>query len=553
MKKRIRALILALAMVFALAACGGSGEQGGGTGTSATNTGTPRTEAPENSGGAPTELRVGMTTSMGDLSPFGYSSVGRNQIRYWIYEYVAIFTEFGQTWEEMEWQLAKNIEQVDSLTYKIELYDYIVDAIGNPVKASDVAFCFNEVAAAGIVSRATKYLDVATAIDNVTLEIKLQTDIVGALEYLVTQVPIVSEKTYNEHQDQMTTLPITTAAYQITESVDGSYMLFEKNDNYWQTDESVRSIYAKQPVETIRYLIIPEASQAVIALQTGEVDMLASLAGNDLSYFVNADGTNVDGFNSSFVQDSKPVDLVFNMSEGPEGDLFRDNLPLRQAILHAINPDDVVAIACDGRAEVIHDLGMNTCGDYSPEWDDEPYFDYDLDLAKELLAEAGYPEGMKDGQQLTIRLICATAYDDAAQVIQGQLMQLGINVSLQVLDDAMFSTLQMDPTSWDIWLDKKGNEGYITGTYDNIMLQNKEGVGARTFIVDDKLESLLVTAHNISTHTKDAMDELHYYVVDNAIARGVYVPYVYSVSREGITPYLHPWGFLCPNVSTFTG
>ena len=85
------------------------------------------------------------------------------------------------------------------------------------------------------------------------------------------------------------------------------------------------------------------------------------------------------------------------------------------------------------------------------------------------------------------------------------------------------------------------------------MLQNKEGVGARNFIVDDKLESLLVAAHDISTHTKEAMDELHYYVVDNAIARGIYVPYVYSVSCEGITPYLHPWGFLCPNVSSFTG
>ena len=132
MKKRILALVLALAMVFALAACGGGGEQGGSTGTPApeTNTGTPSTDAPETSGGgAPTELKVAMTTTMGDMGPFTYSSAGRNNLRYFVYEYLAMFKEFGTPWNEMEWVIAKDIQQIDDVTYQIEIYDYVVDAI----------------------------------------------------------------------------------------------------------------------------------------------------------------------------------------------------------------------------------------------------------------------------------------------------------------------------------------------------------------------------------------------------------------------------------------
>ncbi len=100
----------------------------------------------------------------------------------------------------MEWQLAKDIQQIDDNTYQIEIYDYIVDAIGNSVKASDVVFCINEVATNGAYPRITTYLDSVTALDDVTIEIKLKSTLVGALEYLLVQSPIVSEKTYKENE-----------------------------------------------------------------------------------------------------------------------------------------------------------------------------------------------------------------------------------------------------------------------------------------------------------------------------------------------------------------
>ncbi len=130
-------------------------------------------------------------------------------------------------------------------------------------------------------------------------------------------------------------------------------------------------------------------------------------------------------------------------------------------------------------------------------------------------------------------------------------MELGLEVELLALDDAMFSDYQYDPTQWDISIMKQGTEAYISNIYDGYMLRNKDGVGAKNFIVDDELEALLEAAHDVSTHSAETVDALHDYVKDNAIAYGLYVDQVYAVGREGIEVFQHPWNVLVPNACTF--
>ncbi len=92
----------------------------------------------------------------------------------------------------------------------------------------------------------------------------------------------------------MSTTPITTAAYQVTECVDGSYYIVTKNENYWQKPE-LANYYAQQPVDKIKYNIITEGSQATIALQMGEVDMISSVKSSELGYFIS-DGIVNEGY-----------------------------------------------------------------------------------------------------------------------------------------------------------------------------------------------------------------------------------------------------------------
>ena len=230
--KKVLAVALAVTMLGSLTACGGNG----GSGETAVKTPVGKEASAEGE----KIVNIAMTTTMGDLDPFAPPTQGRNFLRYAVYDNIAIFKDFGTSWDQMQWVMAKNIEQKDDVTFEIELYNYIHDALGNPINANDVVFCLNSISQSGNFTRFTNYMESATVIDDYNLEIKLKTTTVGAFEYMLAQCCIVSQKTYEEYKDQFSTKPITSGAYQVTECVSGSYYVLEKNPDYWQTDKNLR-------------------------------------------------------------------------------------------------------------------------------------------------------------------------------------------------------------------------------------------------------------------------------------------------------------------------
>ena len=77
-------------------------------------------------------ITVSNYVDIAGISPFAAPQSGRNDIRYLIYDQLAIMAKPGGDVDEMDFQMAKNIEKVDNDTYKIELYDYIHDwAVSN--------------------------------------------------------------------------------------------------------------------------------------------------------------------------------------------------------------------------------------------------------------------------------------------------------------------------------------------------------------------------------------------------------------------------------------
>lgn len=486
-----------------------------------------------------------MTTTMGDLNPFAPPTAGRNFLRYAIYDYLAIFKEFGTSWDNMQWVIAKNITQVDDVTFNIEIYDYVYDAAGNHITANDVVFCLNGMATSGNYTRFTNYMESAKALDEYNVEIKLKTTIVGAIEYIFAQCGIVSQKTYEENEDKFSTNPVTTGAYQVKECVSGSYYVLEKNQNYWQKDASLRSYTANayDYVDKFVYHVITEPSQATISLQMGEDDIITVVGNSEIGYFVNQDGTPANGYSLNKVLSSTATVLTFNIDQGS---IFDNNLALRQAILYAINREDIIIGGLKGNGEVMNDIAPLSCGDYNKEWDNEDYYDYDLDKAKELLAQAGYANGIDPatGKALHLRLMVDQQYKDPAVILQSQLIELGLDVELLAFDNSLVSTYQYDPTQWDMYMFIQGTECYVTSVYDGILAANKEGKAPKVFVKDDKLQELVSAAHEMSTHNTETVEALHDYVYENAYAYGLYLSYTFSVGRESIGLVNHPWGQL---------
>ncbi len=549
--KKVLVAIVVSAMMAGLIGCS-SKDSGGNTNTD-TNTSSPTGVAESNSTkGGEVVVDIAMTTTMGDLDPFAPPTQGRNFLRYAVYDNIAIFKDFGTSWDKMQWVIAKNITQVDDVTFDIEIYDYVYDAAGNQITADDVVYCLNGMSTSGNYTRFTNYMESAKVIDDYNLEIKLKTTTVGAIEYIFAQCCIVDKDTYETNKDKFSTTPITTGAYQVAECVPGSYYTLKKNPNYWQKDESLRSYTANQQVDTFKYNVITEATQATIALQMKEDDLITVSGNSEIGYFMNPDGTPVKGYSVNKVLSSTTTVLSFNMAE--DGGLFADNLALRQAVSYAINREDIVAGGLRGNGEIMNDLASQDCGDYNKAWDNEEYYDYDLDKAKTLLADAGYAKGIDPatGKPLHVRFLVDQQYKDTAVVLQSQLIALGLDCEILAYDNSLIASYQYDPTQWDIYMYIQGTECYVTSVYDGIFAAGADGMAPKCFVKDEKLQKLINAAHDISTHDEGTVEALHDYVYDNAYSIGLYQSYTFSVGVDTIKLVNHPWGQLVGPACDYT-
>ena len=83
----------------------------------------------------------------------------------------------------------------------------------------------------------------------------------------------VSKAAYEASKDKFATDVVTTSPYKLVKYVPDSEIDFEKRADYWQTDESLIPDRMVARVDKVNYVIIKEASQMGIALETGDIDI----------------------------------------------------------------------------------------------------------------------------------------------------------------------------------------------------------------------------------------------------------------------------------------
>lgn len=526
--KRWIALVLSLSMVLSLAACSGGTDASGSAATASTST---DTTVHATAADVVKNFDVGIDSDLGDLSPFGASSTGRTYSKYAIYENLLQFSAFGQTVDEMERMIAKTVTVVDDLTAEVEIYDYVQDAAGNPITAQDIKFCYDMCAESGNYPQLTTKMASCEITGDYTLTFKFNSADVGTMEYVLGQVPIVSQKAYEESGDGMLSTPISTAPYQVKELSAGSYLVLEKNQNYWQTDESLRTHFATQEFDQITFNVIKESSQMSIGLETGAIDAATSVSGSEIDRFMNEDGTPVDGYNVMSSYGGLTTWMGLNTTD--QSPLADENL--RLAVMYGIDAQAIVDGALNGKGRTVGTLGTPTSPDYKEEWEDT-YFSYDLEKAKEYFAQSGY-----NGGEVTLRIMTqnTTAHNRAAEIIQAYLSQLGINCEILAYDSALFNTYKGDPSQWDIKIDQGGTSDYVVTTMYTAL-----NSGSRDWIVDPELNDLLDAGMAMETYGEQSTQALHDHLMEEAYVRGIYVTDSYTVSIDCIEMVRHPWGQL---------
>jgi len=170
--------------------------------------------------------------------------------------------------------------------------------------------------------------------------------------------------------------------------------------------------------------IIPEASAAEIAIESGAVDFGA---------IPNTAITRFEGRGEFAVSHRTTLDyqwLAMNVQHPKLQDVN-----VRQAIRYAVDVPALLEVAYSGKAERAY--AMIPKAMKIGYWPDAPHYERDVDKAKEFLAKAG-----ADGLQLTMVTRSGTAfgtsYKDAAEIVQANLRDIGIDLQIKTYDDASY-------------------------------------------------------------------------------------------------------------------
>jgi ABC-type transport system substrate-binding protein len=221
-------------------------------------------------------------------------------------------------------------------------------------------------------------------------------------------------------------------AYTHTRTEQGVALEFEPNPNYWDgTPNNARVIIRR----------VPDASTRTSLMLAGVVDIAWGLGVDELSRLVGVPGVKI-------VQDPDNLvglesNLVMNNGRAPF-----DNVLVRKAIAHAIPYDDIIQGVFGGNATKSHNLlrPIDFGNDTSKDW-----YTYDIDMARQLLAEAGLADGFSTSVIMSER---SATGQNLLLAVKTSLAEIGIDMAIDIRSEAVFRGISFqNPKPYDMFLE----------------------------------------------------------------------------------------------------
>lgn len=401
------------------------------------------------------------------LDPHGTNDQPSARVRSQIYDTLIIQGEDLNLYPG----LATSWKQIDELTWEFSLRRGVTFHNGETFTANDVKFTFDRLldpataADGAFILGAVENVEV---IDDYTVRISTASPFAPLLNHLShSATAILNEKAVREAGDGYgTRTAIGTGPFKFVSWVSGSHVILTRNDDYW--GEPAKS-------QTVVFRAIPEGTVRAIELETGGVDIAYALEPIDvqrLEFDPNIVLSRVETLSASYIG--------FNVQKPPF-----DNPLVRQAINHAIDVDVLVDVIYEGQAvRAFSPISSMVFGAHT---DLEPY-EYNPEKARQLLAEAGYPNGFSTSiwtNDNPLRM-------QIAEVLQQDLKAIGIDVDVEIVE-------------WGAYLENTGAGlhdmfilGWVTvtadadyGLYALFHSSQFGSAGNRTFYSNPRVDELL--------------------------------------------------------------
>ncbi len=354
-------------------------------------------------------ITIGIAQDIEDsLDPHLMVAAGTREVLFNIYEGLVKPNSDGDLIPAIASEVASD---EDGTVYTFTLREGVTFHNGKEVTVEDVVAsimrCADTKDGEPLVS-AFSNIDSVTASDNKTVVITLKeadTDFMSSMTTAILPADYIAGTS---------TELVGTGPYKFVSRSPQENIIVERYDGYWGEAAHIANVEFK---------VIADADTIVMNLESGAIDMFPRVTTAQAAQL--SDNFNILEGTMNLVQA-----MYLNNAVEPLNDVR-----VRQALCYAIDPQEIMDFMADGKGSEIGSSMFPSFGKYfMPELND--VYNQDIEKAKELLTEAGYPDGF------TIKLTIPSNYGPHVQtgeVLKEQLKKIGVTVNLDLVE-------------WNTWL-----------------------------------------------------------------------------------------------------
>lgn len=487
--KRFLALLLALAMTLALAACSSDGAGNNDTEKDDSNVSNGDTGNTENT--EPKTLMLGTTKAT--TVPFDNTAT-RNTNGFAIcYDKLTVIDPYTN---EIVSFILDDWYYEDDTTLVLQIKEGVTFTDGTTLTGEDIIYTFvNGIELGASSASALKNFDWDNATvseDGLTVTIPTFAPYAPGISALDLYIENKAFDDAHPADDEIWWDTVQgTGPYYCVEQVDGAYSLYALRDNYWGDEE--------YEYDYIEFKFYAEETAMFIDYDLGNIDVCM----------------NVGSFNYGEILDGKYENTAAKLyGQGNMLYLFVDdnqveawkNEKVRQAVAHAL---DLNALGIAGM-DSIYILDNSFLPANAKGYKAVGAAEYDVDLAKQLLAEAGYENGFE------MELVVRDIYQNMAVAIQNALGKIGITVTVTTVEFGdMIARYQSEQAPAGIWTVPSNNSGEPATIYSTFA---QGGSFPFAIIEDPEWQSLVDQANSVVDEEarEKIIVEMQEYVLENS-------------------------------------
>jgi len=430
MKNRRKLSVIALLLVFALClgACGQAAEEPAAEKPAeAPAAEAPAAEAPAAETAYKDTITIDMNSEISNFDPAYLSGVGTSRVACFVMDHLCymdhdgnIIPRVAESWEANE----------DATVWTFHLRKDVKWHDGTPLVAADVKYNFDRIIdpeVAALRAGDMACIESVEAPDDYTVVFNLNTPVAAFITkcLLINPGLLAQPAALEEHGESFTANAIGTGPYKLVEWVPGEKVVLEANPDFYEGEPATKNIVFK---------LIPDGMTALIELEQGNLDFLFNIPSTELAAFEKNDDISLER-----AKDFGVAWIFLNTAMEPCNDIN-----VRKAIAHCIDYNTIYTALLSDHGVPADSYLPNHNWAYTP--DTIPYT-YDVELAKQYLADSGWTDtdgdGLvdKDGETLKLEIGSQTREADAvlAEAAQNYMKQIGIDVTISPVESAVYS------------------------------------------------------------------------------------------------------------------